>query len=259
MRTLDAILPAGGTAGPELAKAAGTPIKALIPIEGTPILERTLQAVKQSQTARRIALIGSQTLLDHPAAALADFKLKEAATGPENLYNGLNALLAQPDPPEAALIVAVDQPYLDAKMLKAFVDACPQKDVCVPLIRESEFRTRFPGAAATFAKLKDDSWTTGGVFILNCQALIKAKPHIEKVFENRKSKLGMARLLGLSFVFKWLTNRLTLSDVEAKILQLLGASGAAVTGCAPELAFDIDDIDDLQHALQNPPKHEVSA
>lgn len=61
----------------------------------------------------------------------------------------------------------------------------------------------------------------------------------------------MAKLLGPGFVLKWLTKRLTLVDVEAKIMNVLGCSGAAVTGSAPELAFDIDYKDDYDYAVSH--------
>src|SRR5205807_8832693 len=121
----------------------------------------------------------------------------------------------------------------------------------VPLIRKSEFMDRFPGITATFVTLRDDSWTTGNIFLLDVEALKRSKPHIDGVFANRKSKIGMARLLGPVFVLKFLAKRLTLVDVEAKIMSLLGCSGAAIAGSSPELHFDIDFIDDYEYAVRH--------
>jgi len=92
-------------------------------------------------------------------------------------------------------------------------------------------------------------WTTGCAYVIGVEALRRARPYIERVFENRKSKIGMARLLGPTFVFKWLTNRLRVPDIERKVSTLLGVQGAAVPHSPPELAFDIDYLEDYQYAL----------
>jgi len=73
---------------------------------------------------------------------------------------------------------------------------------------------------------------------------------IERVFQNRKSKIGMARILGLKFVYGYLTQSLTVSDVEAKVKDVLKCSAAAVPGSPPELAFDIDYQEDYHYAVQ---------
>lgn len=248
---LDAILPAGGVIEPEFAAKVGTSVKALIQIDGATVLQRTIDAVRQTGLVRRMVVIGSAAVGEAVAGQHDVLFLPEAKTGPENIYNGLHALGSAEDPATRLLVVTTDQPFLTPKMIADFIAACPpSKQICVPLIRESEYQARFPGTLATFVRLKEETWTTGGVFLVEVDATIKAKPHVEKVFENRKSKFGMAKLLGAGFAYKWLANKLTLADVEKKIEQLLGASGAAVTGCAPELAYDIDDIDDYEMALR---------
>jgi len=75
-------------------------------------------------------------------------------------------------------------------------------------------------------------------------------PHLEKVFVVRKSKLGMAKLLGPVFLYKFIRKQLTVPIVEAKLKQMLGCTGAPVLNCAPELAYDIDDFDDYEYAVR---------
>lgn len=252
MPTFDAILPAGGQIDEEFAKAVGTKNKALIQIEGKTVLGRTLDALNATGMIKSTIVIGPEEVRNHPDAASATYKLEPGDTGPDNIYLGLNQLLQEPNPPQKVLVVTTDLPFLTPELLRNFIESCPtDRDICVPLVRAGEFRKRFPGTEATFVKLKDDEWTTGCAYVMDVQALKKAKPHIDKVFENRKSKLGMAKLLGPGFVLKWLTKRLTLVDVEAKIMNVLGCSGAAVTGSAPELAFDIDYKDDYDYAVSH--------
>ena len=252
MPTFDAILPAGGTIDPDFAARVGTANKALIKIDGRTVLGRTLDALNASEMVRSTILIGPDEVRDHPDAATATFRLSQGETGPDNIYIGLRHVLNESDPPQKVLVVTTDLPFLTADLIRQFIHSCPQdRDICVPLIRESDFHRRFPESTATFVKLRDDVWTTGCAYIMDVKALEKAKLHIDRVFENRKSKMGMAKLLGPAFVLKWLTKRLTLVDVEAKIMSILGCSGAAVTGSPPELAYDIDYLDDYEYAVKH--------
>jgi len=59
----------------------------------------------------------------------------------------------------------------------------------------------------------------------------------------------MARLLGPLLVLRFLTRRLTVKQIESKAIELLGCTGGAVRGCAPELAFDIDYPSDYRYVL----------
>ena len=256
----DAILPAGGTIPEEFAAKVGTNKKPLIEINGRTVLESTISALRESGLVNRIVVIGSQEVLDHPSSKLADIQLPEGATGPTNIYMGLDALLKDDHPPQRILIVTTDLPFLTPQLVKDFVESCPDdRDFCVPLIGEDAFNKRFPGTQAMFVKLKDAAWTTGCIYMANVRPLLAAKPHIENVFEQRKSKMGMAKLLGLGFVFKYLTKQMTVSDVEKKIVDLLGCTGAAVRNCAPEFSFDIDYLEDYEYAVANAERFAVKA
>jgi CTP:molybdopterin cytidylyltransferase MocA len=248
----DAILPAGGRIDPAFAVAVGTEVKALIRFQEKTILQRTLQALAETGLVRRTVVIGPPDVREHAAAHGASHTLEEAATGPDNIFRGLELLIRSEEPPDHVLVVTTDLPFLTAEIVRQFVAMCPEEvDFCVPLVRKSEYEGRFPGSTATFVRLKDDVWTTGCAYIINVQALLQARSHIDRVFENRKNKLGMARLLGPQFVLKWLTRRLTVRDVELKIKTLLGSSGAAILGSPPELAYDIDYRDDYDYALKH--------
>ncbi len=252
MPTFDAILPAGGKIDAEFAQRAGTDNKALILIGGKTLLGRAIDELNATGRIRNTVVIGPEEILNSDDAQRATYKLPQGATGPDNIFLGLNHLLKEPEPPQKVLIVTTDLPFITAAAINDFLDRCPpDADIGVPLIRESDFHKRFPGTTATFVKLKDDSWTTGNIFLLDVKELIKIKPQIDRVFENRKSKAGMARLLGPVFVLKWLTKRLTLVDVEAKIMKMLGCKGAAITDSSPELHLDIDFLDDYEYAVKH--------
>lgn len=246
--TYDVILPAGGRISPELAAEAGTDVKALIRFGDETILARTLRVLRESGLARRMVVIGGDAA-QAEATAHDAHALPEADTGPQNILCGLKWLRGQPDPPRRVLVVTTDLPFLDAALLQKFVALCPEdRAISVPLISRQEWEARFPGSTAMFVTLGDGQWTTGCAYVIDADALEGSMPQIENVFAQRKSKLGMVRLLGPSFTYRFLTKSLTVPQIEAKIQSMLGCTGAAVRHAPPELAYDVDDLEDLRFA-----------
>jgi molybdopterin-guanine dinucleotide biosynthesis protein A len=247
--TYDAILPAGGKIGPELAKRAGVDVKALIEFKGSTILASTVAAIEASGLVGRMVVIGGSEVQE-AAKSLVDTVLPEASTGPENILKGLKYLLAASNPPQKVFVVTTDLPFLSSEIIVKFIGQCPNdRDICVPLVNREDWNRAYPNSTATFATIKDGSWTTGCAYLVDVDALQKSMPRIEEVFRNRKSVFKMARMLGPSFLFKFLTRSLVVEDVERKLVSMLGCSGAAIRNAPTELAFDIDDVDDYEYAL----------
>lgn len=246
--TYDVILPAGGHVKEDLATESGTDVKAMIRFGEETILARTIRVLRESGLAGRIVAIGGDAV-QAEAERLGVHALPEANTGPENILNGLKWLRTQPNPPTKVMVVTTDLPFLTPDLIQRFVDLCPaDRAITVPLISRAEWEARFPGSTAMFVTLGDGQWTTGCAYLLDANALERSMPQIEKVFAQRKSKLGMAKLLGPVFTYRFLRKTLTVPQIEAKIQSMLGCSGAAVRGAPPELAYDIDDLEDYTFA-----------
>jgi hypothetical protein len=72
---------------------------------------------------------------------------------------------------------------------------------------------------------------------------------LEEVFKNRKSKFKMAKVLGAKFVWDYLAKKLTVYEIERKVMDLLGVKGAAIPGSPAELAMDVDYTEDYQYVV----------
>lgn len=250
MAGLDVIIPAGGKIDDQFAKVVGTHSKALIRFEGKTVLESTIEALRTSGRVGRIVLVTSEEVRNHTDSGMADGVLAEGSSGPENIFRGVDYLLEEKDPPERVMICTCDLPFLSGKVVTQFVDSCPaNRDFCVPLISEYDYAEAYPQAKATFVTLRDGTYTTGCLYNTNIKALKKALHHIDRLFVNRKSKIGMARVLGMRFVLLLLTKRLTIKDIEDKVDDLLGCSGAAVPASPAELAYDIDYLEDYHYVV----------
>jgi GTP:adenosylcobinamide-phosphate guanylyltransferase len=248
--TYDAIVPAGGTLDPEFAAIAGTDQKALVRVGERTILECVLKALRESGIIRNIVVVGSPEV-QSKARDFAAIGVDPGSTGPDNIFKGLDKLNASVPDLDKALIVTCDLPFITGESVRKYLEVCPNDvDICVPIIDEPDFHASFPGTSSTFVKTRDGVFTIGGMFLMNARNMPQIRSAIERVFAKRKSKLGMAKLIGPTFIFKFLTKTLTIRDLENKIQSMLGCTGKAVRGAPTELAYDIDDREDYEYAVR---------
>lgn len=264
---IDAIIPAGGRIAGDFAREAGCEVKALISLGGQTILARTIAALRASERVRRIVVIGPPEV--EAAAAEADQVLGEGASGPQNIFRGLEWLRlngvqssqdaaspAESAPGESAplgrvLIVTSDLPFVTPEVVAGFVDSCSREaSVCVPALRRHEFEARFPGLGGEYVRLRDGEWTAGCAFLLDGEVLLARRALIEAVFQARKSQWAMARLLGAPFIALWLARRLETRHIQKRCESVLRCRGQILLSSAPELAFDIDGLEELRYAAK---------
>lgn len=250
---LDAILPAGGRISGPFAHDARVEVKALIQLGRWTVLERTLATLKATGRIGRAVVIGPEEVASHAAASSADAALLEGDSGAANIFRGLEWLYVANGRryPDRVLIVTTDLPFLTPEAIVGFVDCCPPGlGICVPIFDRGEFEARFPHASAQYVRLRDGEWMIGCAVLADPTVLVRNRPLIERVFAARKSRLGMARLLGMSAILRFLTRRLTVPQVERRCLEVLGCTGRGVRGGAPELAFDIDYVENYRYAIR---------
>jgi hypothetical protein len=177
--------------------------------------------------------------------------LKDTGDLTKNVMMGLQELKSLGNVSNRVLIITMDLPYLETKLIDQFLDLCPDVDLAVPLISKEEYLDRFPSATGTFAKLIDGEWTVGCAYLFKPDVFIKALPKIEQVVANRKSVPKLAGILGLGFLWKVMTRSISVPEVVAKIEGVIGCKIAAVQMGPAEFAFDVDDIPDYEYALRN--------
>lgn len=248
---LDVVLPAGGRITGEFAAETGVEVKALIDVGGWTVLERTLNALRETGRVRRAVVIGPREIADHPCSRSADAVLPEGGnSGPANILRGIEWLRENDGGcADQVLILTTDLPFLTPHAILAFVDSCPPGvDLCAPLVSKDAFEARFPGSDNQYVGLADGEWTMGCGFLVNPEAIQANRDHIERVFAARKSQIGMARLLGLGFIIRFLTHRLSVAHIEARCTNMLGCSAKGVFQSPPELAFDMDTVGEYRYA-----------
>ncbi|MGV3722331.1 MAG: NTP transferase domain-containing protein [Actinomycetota bacterium] len=241
----DVILMAGGRISGDYAAAAGATVKALVSVGGEPIVRRVARVLRETRGIGRVCVVGPDEVRDAVAGLCAWSPETGSALG--NFKAGLEHL--QPAGDSRLLLCGTDVAALKAAALEDFIQRAPEAgDIWMPVVHRDPFEARFPDGRWVYVPLADGHFTAGSQFLVRPRAVLENLPLIESLFERRKSQVAMAGKLGLPFLFKLLTRRLRVHELEARASTLTGCRCRAVLDCHPELAFDIDNLAEWRYA-----------
>jgi hypothetical protein len=209
------------------------------------MLARMIDALSGAGVSH-IAVVGGDEVRAACAASV-DRVVDESPSGSENL---LRALRAWPDS-ERVLYATSDLPYVTSAAIKDFADRVGHGTLAVSLTDFGAFTTRFPGAPPFGITLAGERVVNGGLFSIPQGAGEKLAGVAQRFFEARKRPWRMASLVGPAVLIRFLSGRLRVADLEAMALHVLAVPAQALRGCAPELAFDVDAIDEYRYACAN--------
>lgn len=252
---MDAIVMAGGRIQGDFAEREGVTIKALLALDGTTLLERTLQAIRGSRHVQRVCVVGPWEVEGLAGRAGADLFVEEQGSGIDNLLRGVKVL----DPRDRVLCSASDLPFLRPQDVDTVIESSPgEAMVNYAIISRAEWEKVFPGARAMFVPLADGVFTGGCIHVVNAAVLQRVEPLLQRTFKARKSQTGMARLLGPALTLRLLSGRClhprlgpSTEEARRRAESLVGCRCAIIRGCSPRIAADVDDWEDWQYMCDN--------
>lgn len=244
MTKLDAVVLAGADNHGSLAACTDTPYEAMIDIQGRPMVEYVVDALRLSEHVGRIVVVGPEHVLGPVLAGKVYQVVQSGHAIVENLLIGIEML----QPTANVLVVTADIPLITTAAIDDFVERCGKvkADIYYPICRKEENEAKFPGMHRTYAQFKEGTFTGGNIFVLNPATVIKWHRTIERAVAVRKSIVGMAKLLGWRLMFKFLLGRLSVREAEKRVATVLGCPVAAVETTYPEIGVDVDKPSDLE-------------
>ncbi len=243
---MKAVITAGGPLDGVYAELAGTRVKALAPVRGATMLDRTIAALR-AVGAARIAIVGNAEVrrsIDGRVEKIVD----DRGSGAKNV---LAALDAWPDDGEPLLYLTCDMPYITNEALMQFLERVPHDTLAMPLTEIDAFRSRFPDAPPFGIALAGECVVNGGVFHIPAGATARIRSFATALFDARKAPWRMATITGPVLLLKFALKRLSIPDLEARARTVLDMNVAAVRHCAPELAYDADTADEYRYAVDH--------
>ncbi len=239
---------AGGDATDKVAGAGGAPCKALVEIGGRPLVSWVAAALQGARSVGPMVAVQGPTAPISAAGVTLGMPIA-TAEGPSFIDSMTAAVQAHPDA-ERLLLATGDLPMLTPQAVDGFVASCqdPQAELSYPLVHLEEFDDAFPGRAKSPVRLREGRFIGANLVMVSRRFVLEEGPVIARTFAERKSKLGMCRIFGWGFVLRLALGRLSVADLERRASEMLGVVARAVPAPWPEIAFDIDDADDLELA-----------
>lgn len=246
MEKYNAIIFAGGRS-PWLKEIAGTDVRCLARLNGKRILDYIVEALRESGRIKRIILsISPEAMANEEMPAGVELCPAEPTLA-ENVHKGLRMLGFKGN----TLYVSDDIPFLHGAVVNDFLDKCeadPGGDFYFPLVPKEVSEATFPGAKRTYGKILEGAFTGGNIILMNPEVVPATTERGKEVFAKRKSPLALAKMLGASFILKFIFRRLSLKDIEKRGSEVIGFDGRAVISSFAEIGMDVDKLVDWELA-----------
>ena len=213
-------------------------VKGLVPIAGRPMIEWVVDALRAAETIGHIAVVvpTDQDLgdwvarVDHVVVSDSSF-IDNAIAGATVFENDRHVLGA-----------TGDLPALTPEAIDDFVTRSIESgaEFSYPLVFADDMEAQFPGSQRTYVKVSGGRVTGGNMMLLSADLVRRIRQIGQRLFDTRKSPVAMARVIGIPFIFKYVTGRLRVDDVEHKMEQLLAAKCAAIYTSHASIGADVD-------------------
>jgi len=240
----DAIILAGGENSKRLSTHVPQCYEALIEIAGKPMVTFVAEALAASGQVDRIFVLG-------PADELAKCTFPPGCIiveGGRSIVGTIRIGMAALGHSRRALVATADIPLLTPAAVDDFLSQCArvEADLYYPIVPQEVNERHYPGNKRTYVRLKEGTFTGGNLFLVNPAIVGHCMDVAEEMINNRKNPLKLCRLLGWTFVIRFLCGVLRLQDVEQRVSELLQVTGTVILSPYPELGIDVDKPSDLE-------------
>jgi GTP:adenosylcobinamide-phosphate guanylyltransferase len=231
--------------GDPLAKAFGQDWKALVPMEGVPMLTRVVRTLAETPEIGRIIVLGQdpEALC---AAAEAGGAVTLIASG-SGISQSILAVAGGVEAPWPVLVTTADHPLLTHSITSTFISGSGGCDLAIGMVERGVMQRAYPGSPRTWLKFSDGQWSGANLFALNNGACCAALQLWANAEGDRKRAWKLFAHFGTWLMLRAITRTIGLSDALALAGRRLGLSAKLVPLEDAEAAIDVDKPAD--HAL----------
>ena len=215
-----------------LCAEAGVERKAILPINGKPMINYVLEALDGAKLKKPYHVSGFDAVYDE--------RLVQARSGAGPADSCAIALSEGIEFP--CIITTADHPLLTAQMLDQFITAARQSgaDFCVGLAEKSVIQPAYPKVRRTYLRFSDTSVSGCNLFYIANTKGLAAIEFWKQAQHLRKEPVKLARKLGWRVLFKYLFGRLSLSGAFDYASSILDIKADAINIPIAEAAIDVD-------------------
>ena len=246
-----ALLLAGQRPGVDaLAAVFGETRKALIRVDGVPMLARVARTLLDSPGIARVVILAQDavSLAEAPGCEwlASESRIGFAVSG-GGIATSVLAVGGTPAAPWPILVTTADHPLLTPAMIAAFIAGAADTDVAVGVVEQHVVLAAYPTNKRTWLRFRGGAWSGANLFALQSD---RARPALEtwaRVERDRKSGWRLIGQLGPLLLVGAALRLLTLDRAVARLGFKLGLKAHAVALPFAEAAIDVDKPSD--HAL----------
>lgn len=234
----DAVILAGGSSK-NLAQA---PAKGVVEINGRPMVEYVLDALKACPEIGRTCVVVPPGI-DGEWRAKADIVKEHDGALTQNLAVGVTAL----DTDRMVIVLSSDIPLITPEALGDFLKRCQGIDAKLyyPIIPESAAKKLFPTMKRTYVTTKDGRFTGGNLVLADPSLIETHMVLMEEAYAMRKSPFKLARRLGFKFILGLFFGNVSVAKAEQRIAKLLDSPVRAIVSPFAEIGVDVDKPSDM--------------
>ncbi len=245
MRCTAIVLAGSRPGGDALAKAHGTPLKALIPVAGEPMVKRPVQALLACTQVGRIRVLTQQPDRLEPVLQ-SDERVAVEQSG-STIAATLEAFCFDGSVEWPLLVTTADHALLTSDMVDDFLSRASGADIAIGLVEKRALMKRLPQSERTWLKFRGGSYSGANLFLLGSPKVLPALELWRSVEQDRKRTWRLLWMLGPA-TFAGAALRLrTLHHTVDRIGRKLGLNTRAIELTDPLAAVDVDKPAD--HAL----------
>ena len=245
---MDAVILAGGLNSGALRRVSSAQYEAEIEIAGHPMLDYVILALKKVAEIKRIVVVGPENVLSAAAKEQITVLIGPGGSVIDSLNNGLKALRTE----EPILVLTSDIPLITREALQDFLQRCRQRngDIYYSFVSREVNEAKYPGVQRTYVKLREGVFTGGNLLLLSPRVVRNHMSKLDKAASLRKKPIQLCRMLGWKYLFKLITGRLTIREIEERVARLLNLVPVGIISPYPEVGIDVDKPSDLALACE---------
>lgn len=218
--------------------------KALIDINGRPMLEWVVDGLYEAPSVEHVVVVGIDEA-DRPGLNFArpvTFLPNQGGMIP-NVKAGLLWVRQNAPQETVALASSADIPHLRGPMVEELLNQCRPFDhmVYYTFATPAVIENRYPDSRRTYVKFKGGVQVAGAdLFVVQIAVVDTNQQLWEAVTNARKNAWQIARLVGIGTLLKMVFRQLSLDEVPGIAGRMLGAPVKVILTNHAELAMDGD-------------------
>jgi CTP:molybdopterin cytidylyltransferase MocA len=249
-KVFSVILLAGDRASDSLANISPCNRKALLNINGKPMILHVLDTLMSSARVGSVAVVGNRVNeiekyppVDAWRRSISHKDRVRFIEGENSPATSVVSALKTLSLPMPVLITTADNPLLTEQTLDTFCETAvnlDNVDVAVGLATEQDILTAFPNSRRTFIRLKGEGYSGCNLFALMSKEASRAAEIWCDVERRRKRPWQLISYFGLSTLFKALMGRLDRDGAFQAVSRFMRLRVNAVVLRDPSAAMDVD-------------------